>query len=130
MLFRELKALGLLHFVLGIYSDDLGIGSPRYNAFIREVSTDLGCLLGFVFKAAKDVEAAPSMDFIGYEIDTSGARVGVRAKAASRDKLRTHLDRFLAEDTVDFQSVEAFMGLWGHAARVNDIWRVWQNPVY
>lgn len=112
-MFLELRRLGITRFVLGIYSDDLGISSAGFNRIIREISTDLGSMLGFVFKTAKDVESSTTMDFIGYEICTAGQRVTVRAKASIRARLATFLAQFLKAPTAQFEEVETFMGLWG-----------------
>lgn len=66
--------------MLAIYSDDLGFASPGYNKLIREISSDLGSMLGFLFKATKDVEEATEMIFIGYEVAIRQGKVWVRAK--------------------------------------------------
>jgi hypothetical protein len=87
-------------------------------------------MLGFVFKVAKDVEDATEMTFIGYDIRIAGGEVSVRAKEATRHKLRAKLAAFKEAETTPFTEVEEFMGVWGHAARVCMLWRIWQNPVY
>lgn len=51
-------------------------------------------MLGFVFKASKDVESESSMVFLGYEIDITAGEVRVRTKDATRLKLRDWLSKF------------------------------------
>ena len=117
-MFLELRRLNITRFVLGIYSDDLGIISAGFNCIIREISTDLGSMLGFVFKTAKDVESSATMDFIGYEICTAGQRMTICAKVSICTRLATFLTQFVKAPTAQFEEVETFMGLWGQAARV------------
>ena len=80
--------------MLAIYSDDLGVASPGYNKLIRHISSDLGSMLGFLFKSAKDVEDSSTMEFIGYEIVIVGGKVTVRAREKIRERLRQWLEQF------------------------------------
>ena len=50
--------MGLEHFILSIYVDDLGIALGNAMDIIFDVSTDLGNILGMIFKAAKDERSA------------------------------------------------------------------------
>jgi hypothetical protein len=75
-------------FALAIYSDDMGFASAGFNEVIREISDDLGAMLGMIFKWQKDVIAATTMDYIGFEISIENCKIFVRAKQKSRIKLR------------------------------------------
>jgi hypothetical protein len=74
-------------FAMAIYSDDMGTASAGFNTVIRDISDDLGALLGMVFKWQKDVVAESTMIFVGYEITIRAAQIWVRAKSKSREKL-------------------------------------------
>ena len=75
ILYNELRRLGATNFLLSIYVNDLGLAMNNIMELVWEMSTDLGNILGMIYKTSKDEMSTTTMTYIGFEVDTGGHEV-------------------------------------------------------